>query len=277
MKTQTHIIVLLLSISCSSLYGQLSIDAPSTLYTENFNAYDGSTLSPTSTGIDSNSWAISGLNFGNVDFGGTGSGLSFQGVNTGAAGAGISAFETSTGDRALGARPAFTQFSILGFVIFESTTFLPGSFTLRLQNNTGFAIHSLDIAYDIFSYNNSNFSNTWNFSHSADNSTYTMVGSLDFVSTETASGSPAWDSVARDTDITGLSIANEDYYYLRWSTSDTAGGITGNRDQFALDNIAVSAEVIPEPETYALFVGVACLGLVVLRKKWAAIQAKRVS
>ncbi|MDB2499576.1 MAG: hypothetical protein P8L44_23405 [Opitutales bacterium] len=203
--------------------------------------------------------------------------MSFQEVNTGAAGAGISTFETSTGDRALGARPAFTQVSIFGFVFFESTTFLPGSFTLRLQNNTGFAIKSLDIAYDIFSYNDTNFASAWEFSHSADNSAYTMVGSLDFNSAGTASGSPGWDTVARDTDITGLSVADGDYYYLRWSNSDTAGGLTGNRDQFALDNIAVSAEVIPEPETYALFVGVACLGLVVLRNKWAVIQAKRAS
>ncbi|MFN4007946.1 MAG: T9SS type A sorting domain-containing protein [Chitinophagaceae bacterium] len=43
----------------------------------------------------------------------------------------------------------------------------------------------------------------------------------------------------RSTTITGLNIANNDYYFLRWVITDAAG--TGSRDEFGLDDIQLVA------------------------------------
>jgi len=77
---------------------------------------------------------------------------------------------------------------------------------LRLQNNSEAPISSPDVAYDLFSYNDTNCSNSFNFCHSADNSFYTLVGSLDYASTQLATATPAGESASPSTNITGLSI-----------------------------------------------------------------------
>jgi hypothetical protein len=162
-------------------------------------------------------------------------GSSSGGVSSG----GFYAFDVSgSGDYALGVQPAGSDFT-------------PGYITLKLLNNTGSAITQLDIGYEVWVLNDQDRANSFNFSHSADDSTYTAVAALNFTSTEAADGSPAWAKVDRSTSITSINIANGANYYLRWTGDDVSGG--GSRDEFALDDIQVTA--IPEPATLGLLFG----------------------
>ncbi|MFN9799846.1 MAG: hypothetical protein ACK54P_07505, partial [Bacteroidota bacterium] len=101
----------------------------------------------------------------------------------------------------------------------------------------------LTVAYNIYIRNDGGWGNTFNFSHSADNSTYIPVGALDYTS-PVAVGVSSFVLVgtapSRTTTITGLSIAPGDFYYIRWSGDDVPGG-SGSRDEFGLDDISVTA------------------------------------
>jgi hypothetical protein len=75
---------------------------------------------------------------------------------------------------------------------------------------------------------------------------YEPLSALDLVSPEAADGSPTWESHARSTadtqtTITGLSISTGGYLYLRWSGDDVSG--SGSRDEFALDDVVVTASL----------------------------------
>jgi hypothetical protein len=56
-------------------------------------------------------------------------------------------------------------------------------------------------------------------------------------------------------------VPNNGYLYLRWSGADVSG--SGNRDEFGLDNIAITA--VPEPAV-ALLGSLGMLGLLCRRR-----------
>ena len=254
-----YLSVLLLYGVCTGLNGQYSISTLDSDHTINFNSYDGTLLSPTSPGITSNDWAISGLKNQDIDFGETGNNKDFKGENDGTGtggkggGEGIWAFETSSNDFSLGVLPA-------------KKTFTPGTFTLKIQNNTGQSINSLTVDYDIFIYNLQDASNSFNFSHSVDNITYTPLVPLDFDSPTTKDGSPSWVQTQKSTDITGLSIADGSDYYLRWTGDSTATG-KGKSDLMGLDNVVLNASAIPEPATVAVTIGVIAIVVVLIKRR----------
>lgn len=214
-----------------------------------FNGFDGSGFSPTPSAgqLDSDMWVIDGLSDGSLIFGGTATsgdfarGIDPDGVSIG----GIYAFDTGNGNIAFGIQPVGSDWT-------------PGNLTLRIQNNSGVTITSVDISYSIYLYNNEDRSSSFNFSHSADNATYTQIEALDFQSPETASISLVWEETLRNTTITGLSIAEGSNYYLRWSGDDISG--SGSRDEFGLDTISVNA--VPEPEYFGLICGLIVLFVV---------------
>ncbi|WP_309641136.1 fibronectin type III domain-containing protein [Flavobacterium sp.] len=210
----------------------------------NEGTYQAAGLSPTLTSgeLNSNAWAISGFSDGAIAFGGTSTdgqdfdrGIENGGVSIG----GLYAFETVTNNYALGIQPA-------------TGDFVPGSATLRFQNQTGAAVTSVSIGYKVYVYNDQAASSSFNFSHSVDNSTYTSVSGLNVTSPATADASPAWKSYYRVVTLTGLNIANNNYYYFRW-TGATVSGST-DFDEFGLDDIVMVAN----PSTnYASFSGTA--------------------
>jgi hypothetical protein len=144
----------------------------------------------------------------------------------------------------------------------------PGTVTLRLQNTSGQEISELTVSYLIYTRNDAARASSFNFAHSADNAAYTSVPALDFTSEEAISlvDPPIpWVVAPRTTTLTGLSIANNAYYYLRWNGDDVSG--SGARDEFALDDISISKiVVIPEPATIAL-AGLAVLGLMGIARR----------
>jgi len=227
----------------------------------NFDSFQGDGFNPTPTAgqLDSDAWAITGMSDGDLAFGGTETtadfarGTDIDGVTTG----GIYAFEVGTDDFTLGVQPTGGDFS-------------PGTITLKLINNTGTPITTLDVEYDVWEYNDQGRSSSFNFSYSADDISYTAVASVDYTTAETAAGSPSWSSSLLGLQITGLSVSDGDFIYLRWTGNDVGG--SGSRDQIALDNILIGGGDTPLPVELTSFAASAGDGVVNL--KWSTASEK---
>lgn len=151
-------------------------------------------------------------------------------------GFGVYAFDTSNGGTknvGLGLEPIFDIFN-------------PGWFETRIRNNTGSLITGLTLSYDISVLNNSDLSNSWNFSWGTSSNglaggNLSALDSLDFASPTTADSSPMWSLVNKETSLTNLSLANGDYLHFRWTLTslDTNTNEFSVFDEFALDNFSV--------------------------------------
>ena len=252
----------------SPALAQVSIPLNDTPVSENFNAFGGSGFSPTpgSGQLDSDSFVARGFEGSLLDFGGTGTtgdfarGTSAGGVSTG----GIYSFETSTGDFSLGVQPIGTDFT-------------PGSFIARYVNDTGGLIDDFNVEYEIKVYNDEDRSNSFNLSYASsgtcetdpDQLTFTAVSEADHTSPETADVSPSWQTVNRGVNISGLSIADTECFYLRFTGDDVAG--SGSRDEFALDDLSVTANPdTPLPVELTVFTALVDGRVVLLRWKTAS-------
>lgn len=196
-----------------------------------FDGFTGAGFTPgvgTPGSLDSNLWRVTGLSDENGTFGGTHTtgdfarGTSNGGVNTG----GVYAFTNvgNTGNTILGIQPTETDFT-------------PGTFTLRIQNNTGNNIADIYIAYEIWYRNDQPRANSLNFSYSTDDINYTSVPAFDFTTPETADPTPTWQSVSRGQTFIGVNLGSGDYIYLSWTGNDVSG--SNNRDEYGIDNIEV--------------------------------------
>lgn len=238
----------------TSMSSQL-IDFDTTVANVNNGAFAGAGFqsSPTAGQLDSDAWAATGWSNGSLAFGGTQTTASTD-YTRGAAAAsvvtgGFYGFDVDTGaavNRALGIQPGGSDWA-------------PGTLTLRLQNQTGTTINQLSINYTIYVRPDQGRANSFNFSHSADDSSYTAEATLDYTSPAAATVS-VFVTETRSITLTGLSVADNDFYYLRWSGADVSG--SGSRDEFALDDIEITAigAPVPEPSTYAGIAGGLLLG-----------------
>ncbi|MEP6704700.1 MAG: choice-of-anchor D domain-containing protein, partial [Acidobacteriota bacterium] len=184
---------------------------------------------PVAGQLDSDDWAVTGWTDGALAFGGTRTtaatdytrGTTSVAVTTG----GFYAFDAGGGNRRFLVQPGGSDFA-------------PGTLTLRLQNTGSTNITALAVQYGLYNRNDQDRSSSFNFSHSANDSTYTLVGGLDFTSPVLQDAAGMVFIGTRSTNIIGLSIAPGGFYYLRWSSADVAG--SGSRDEFALDDISVT-------------------------------------
>ena len=199
----------------------------SPLFSEDFSGWQGNGFAPAPAAgqLDSNLWRVRGLSDGDGSFGGTHAsgdfarGSSVGNVSTG----GIYAF-AADGNTLLGVQPGGSDFT-------------PGSFDLRLVNDTAATIEALQLAYRILVRNDQPRANSLNFEWSIDDSTYTTVPELDFLTPETADAAPAWVATPRQATLTGFAVAPGASIVLRWSSDDVSGG--GSRDEFGVDDIQV--------------------------------------
>jgi len=186
--------------------------------------------------LNSNAWAVTGWSNGALAFGGTQTtaatdytrGSTAIAVTTG----GMYAFTgapASAGNPTLLIQPGGSDWA-------------PGTLTLRIQNNGTTNITQLAVDYNIYVRNDQGRSNSFNFSYSSDDASYTTVPALDYTSTA-ALDALGWVIVgsapSRTTTINGLSIVPGGFVYIRWSGADVAGA--GSRDEFGLDDINMTA------------------------------------
>lgn len=214
----------------SSLNSSNLISFDNTVSGVNNGGFTGSGIesSPSLGQLDSDAWLIEGMSDGNTTFSGSHSTGDFaNGQSTGqSSSGGLYAFEVSSKNYALGVQPTGSDFN-------------PGAIILKVVNATGSAITELNIFYKIYVFNDQNRSNSFNFSYSLDNSSYTNLTDLNFASTEIADVSPQWKGYGKVVTLNSLNVANNDAIYLKWFGEDISG--SGSRDEFALDDITVVA------------------------------------
>jgi hypothetical protein len=251
------LLVLVLGIFHSGINAQLGLSNASNSAIINFSnsmqtsvgtnpstAYTGSGFSadPTTAGrLNSNAWAVTGWSDGALAFGGSNiagdyaRGTPSVAVTTG----GMYAF---TGAPATVANPML-------LIQPGGGDFAPGTITLRIKNKGNTNITQLDISYNLYVRNDQLRSNSFNFSYSGDNTTYTPVAALDYTSVAASDAlglvlvpGSGGGAPSRTTTITGLNIAPGAFYYIRWSSADAGG--SGSRDEFGLDDISVGATFV---------------------------------
>ena len=213
--------------------------------TENYNNYRGDGFAPTpaSGQLDSDTYRAEGFSSGTGVFGGThdtgdfARGESVGGVTSG----GAYAFEVDTGDYSLGVQPT-------------SLDFTPGSLTVRVANQTGQSITGFQLGATAYFFNDEDRSTRWTFAVSVDDASYTDIFSID--SPQDADANPAWSAIPLGGTIPfPTPLANGNRFFLRVSGDDLGG--SGSRDEFALDNLSLTA--IPEPSTVPMLAVLTCL------------------
>lgn len=232
---------------------------PSTVGSNPSSAFNASGFepNPTTAGrLNSNAWAITGWSDGNLAFGGT------QATATTDFTRGATAVAVTTGG--IYAYTGIPQSAANPCLMVQpgGSDFAPGTITLRMVNNGTAPITSLAVSYNLFVRNDQGRSNSFNFSYSVDDAVYTQISTLDYTSIIAADGL-GWVLVggaapSRSTTITGLNIAPGASIYIRWSSADVGGA--GSRDEFGLDDIALTASYTSLPTNIASNPGINWVG-----------------
>lgn len=210
-----------------------------------FNTFAGTGFSPNPQPgqLDSTAWRVSGFSDGTLGYGDTGvtgdfaRGKSSGGVTSG----GVYAFEVSPGDWALGVQATASEFN-------------PGFLELRVQNATGGLSDGWTVQYDLYCRNDQGRSSAWDFSYSLDGASFVGMPELNYIS-PAAADSTAFVASSFSTTLP-VSVADGGQLFLRWSSVDFGG--SGSRDEFALDNVGITAlpaagpAAVPEPGTLVL-------------------------
>ena len=247
--------IIIIFFSLSS-HGQLSITSGGTPFIIDFEddvdgvnigeyLGEGFTTSPGNGQVNSNAWATTGMSDGDSDFGDTNESGDFARghIEGDVEEGGFYSFDVykqgSNTDHAFGFQPTEEDFT-------------PGTITLRVVNNTGEYIVGVDIAYEVWTNNDGNFSTSCNFSYSLDNSSFTGISALDFESRQVSTediilAKPKWEVENKSLTIRDIAIPASSSLYLRWETDDIYGEPGDKRDEFALDDITVEVTTATNP------------------------------
>lgn len=236
-----HFTLLAVVVGLSHLNAQVNIVITGTPIVETFTGFTGAGFSPTPAAgqLDADNWQITGCSDGDMLFGDTkitgdfARGVTSGNVTTG----GVYGYSGGAGTNQV--------------LYFQPTAddLTPGTITQRYKNITGTLLTEIDFSYVIYLYNNEARATTLKLSYSMDNITFTPIPSADFTSLAAADANLY--TYNRIVALTGLSIPNNALIYFKWSTDDLAGG-AGNRDEFGLDNITLTAgsDPVPTPTVY---------------------------
>lgn len=208
------------------LNAQLEINTIGAPVLIDFTGFTGSGFQPGGGAglLNSDDWSVLGCSDGDLDFGGTVlSGDLAKGSTGGLVISGGIYGVDIAGNQGLMVQPTADDFT-------------PGSFILKLINNTGSEIGQLDIAYTIYVLNDAGRANSFNFSYSFDNVVYTDIPALNYTSPEAIDFTPYL--TIQSTSLIGLAIPDGNLFFIRWTSDDVSGG--GSRDEFAIDDISIT-------------------------------------
>lgn len=227
----------LLFAGISATHAQFSLTAIGTAATEDFQTFEGTGCSPTPiTGqLDSKTFAIFGctngtgaatvpndLPFNDTAFvGDLARGYRYNPVTI----AGLYAYHDTTGgntNRMMWIQPTGADLT-------------PGAIWTRVVNNTGVTLTDVQFDFDFVYFNDGTRSQSIAFEYSTD--------SVNFMPLYGDTTITAPDGVLYTTPlsytVSGLSLANGQTLFFRWTTNDKAGN--GARDEMGFDNISVTA------------------------------------
>jgi hypothetical protein len=239
MKQENYLRIILMysMLTVVSAWGQLSItstgtnfkiDFETTLLGVNNSQFKGSgfNISPGSGLLDGNAWRTTGFGTNQAFDANCILDDCARGINTGAISTGgIYALQVGgASDVAFGVIPTENDFT-------------SGTITLKILNNTGVTVTSINVSFEVWVLNSKTRANSFNFKHSDDDITYSDFSALNLTSIEAADGFPVWVENFKATTITGLNITNGSHYYIQWEGNDVSGN--GFRDRFGLDDISV--------------------------------------
>jgi hypothetical protein len=207
---------------------QLVITSTSTAFTENFNSMGSSATATVPAGFRlGTDWNTGGTTTG-LAAGTTGSGA-LTGTSSGAYYNFADGVTASSTDRSLG---------ILNTGSFTS----PKSIILKITNNTGTTIGSLNITFDYEKYRSGSRAFDWTFFHGSTSapSTSATAGDQSYAAdaNNTVINNPP-TTIGKTVNLTGLSIANGADYYLRWTF--TGNGGSSNGQAIGIDNFSITA------------------------------------
>jgi predicted extracellular nuclease len=209
-------------------------DVPSglvTIFSESFSSFTagGFAPNPTAGQVDSDIWRVVGLSdIANPAYGFTGAaGTDFgRGIISGdPVTAGV---YSVSGAGAMILQPTGAELDINGFI------------EARIQNTAGTTVTSFNVAFDWDYRNSADRGENMQFSYSTDGINFTAVPAAAF-STPAASAVGAVFTLQHEAvTLTGLSVANGDFLYLRWTHLSSTG--SGSRDEIGIDNVTVAAQ-----------------------------------
>lgn len=211
---------------------------------ENFRGTGLTSGVSTANSLDSDDWAIDIDDDGTLD-------ADFGADNT--AGNFAGGVDTNDGDDTGGTVYAFQNASanyMLGIsMIRNNGADEPHSAILRIQNNSGGTLTDVAVSADIFYLRQNNGFTTLSFSYSTDNSTY--------VNEQTAftsnTNNNAWDATANgtfNTTITGISVFDGDYIYLKWIFESRNNA--NNPGAAAIDDISLTPTIVTAADESSL-------------------------
>ncbi len=208
-------------------FGQISITATGTAFTQNFDGIGSSATATLPTGFKIGTDWSTGTSATSFAAGSTGAGV----LSTTASGGiynyanGVNASST---DRAIG---------FLTSGGFSS----PRSIVLKITNNTGATVTDLVIAFDYEKYRNHTRGTDWTFFHgnTVTPSTAEALGNQSYSADAVVAILNPPTTISKSFTLTGLSIATSTDYYLRWTYTGVGG--SSNSQGLGIDNFSVTA------------------------------------
>lgn len=203
--------------------------ASTLIFSENFTGFTGGGFAPTPAAgqIDSDIWRVVGLSdIANPAYG----------------------FTATTGDFARGqittndptTAGVYSLQSNQAMIIQASAAEmdLGGFIEARIVNTSGSTATGFDVAFDWVYRNNADRADSLTFSYSTDGTNFITVPAAAFTTPGALVAGATFTYQNETLSLGGLSVANGDAIYFRWTHASSAG--SGSRDEFGIDNVTVS-------------------------------------
>jgi hypothetical protein len=225
---KTLLLLLISGLFVLNSSAQLSITSTGTAFTENFNSMGSSATATLPAGFKIGTDWSTGTSSTTIAYGTTGTGV-VNGTSSGGVINWANGITASSTDRCLG---------FLNTGTFTS----PRSIVLKLANNTGSTIVSLNISFDYEKYRSGSRQYDWTFFHgnTVTPATSASAGDQSYpadAANTTVNNPPT--TITKSVNLTGLSIPNGADYYLKWTFTGLSGSTNGQG--IGIDNFSIAA------------------------------------